>query len=128
MSGVMLEIKGLEASIDDKAILGIDLMVKPEVRHLGPNGSGKSTLGGCRDATAIASAGSSVAFKGGPPGAGRGVARPGRALSGLSVSVEIPSVSEHEFLPPRWKPCVAIGGAYPYGGRVSEGSPLCGRG
>jgi Fe-S cluster assembly ATP-binding protein len=43
----MLEIKGLRASIDGKAILnGIDLVIPPGEVHaiMGPNGSGKSTL------------------------------------------------------------------------------------
>ena len=43
----MLEINGLRASIDGKAILnGIDLVVPPGEVHaiMGPNGSGKSTL------------------------------------------------------------------------------------
>ena len=42
-----LEIKGLEASVEDKPILkGIDLVVKQGETHalMGPNGSGKSTL------------------------------------------------------------------------------------
>ena len=68
MSDEMLEIKGLAASVDDKAILkGIDLTVKPEEVHaiMGPNGSGKSTLGNVlsgRDGYGVTNG--SVAFKG----------------------------------------------------------------
>jgi Fe-S cluster assembly ATP-binding protein len=43
----MLEIRGLEASVEDKPILkGIDLIVRQGETHalMGPNGSGKSTL------------------------------------------------------------------------------------
>ena len=103
MSGAMLEIKGLEASVDDKAILkGIDLTVKPGEVHaiMGPNGSGKSTLGNVlsgRDGYSVT--GGSVAFK------GEDLleldvelrAREGLFL-GFQYPVEIPGVSNLEFL------------------------------
>ena len=43
----MLEIKNLQASINNKSILkGLNLVIKPGELHaiMGPNGSGKSTL------------------------------------------------------------------------------------
>ena len=47
MSDILLEIKGLRASIDDKEILkGVDLVIQKGEIHaiMGPNGAGKSTL------------------------------------------------------------------------------------
>lgn len=49
MQNNLLEIKGLEASVDGKTILkGLDLTVRPGEVHviMGPNGAGKSTLAG----------------------------------------------------------------------------------
>ena len=103
MSSAMLEIKGLEASVDYKAILkGIDLTVKPGEVHaiMGPNGSGKSTLGNVlsgRDGYSVNNG--SVAFK------GQDLldldvelrAREGLFL-GFQYPVEIPGVSNLEFL------------------------------
>ena len=47
MRDILLEIKGLRASIDDKEILkGVDLVIRKGEIHaiMGPNGAGKSTL------------------------------------------------------------------------------------
>ena len=47
MSDILLEIKGLRASIDDKEILkGVNLVIRKGEIHaiMGPNGAGKSTL------------------------------------------------------------------------------------
>ena len=103
MSRNLLEIKALEASVEDKAILkGIDLTVKPGEVHaiMGPNGSGKSTLGNVlsgRDGCSVNNG--SVAFK------GQDLldldvelrAREGLFL-GFQYPVEIPGVSNLEFL------------------------------
>ncbi len=103
MSENLLEIQGLAASVEDKAILkGIDLVVRPGEVHaiMGPNGSGKSTLGNVlsgRDGYTVT--GGLAHFK------GQDLleldvelrARAGLFL-GFQYPVEIPGVSNLEFL------------------------------
>jgi Fe-S cluster assembly ATP-binding protein len=103
MSENLLEIQGLAASVEDKAILkGIDLVVRPGEVHaiMGPNGSGKSTLGNVlsgRDGYTVT--GGLAHFK------GHDLleldvelrAREGLFL-GFQYPVEIPGVSNLEFL------------------------------
>lgn len=103
MNDILLEIKGLRASIGDKEILhGVDLSVRRGEIHaiMGPNGAGKSTLSavltGRPDYTVTAG---SVTF------AGRNLLEMSpeeRAWAGLFLSfqypVEIPGVSFTAFL------------------------------
>jgi Fe-S cluster assembly ATP-binding protein len=99
----MLEIKGLTASIGDKAILrGIDLAVPAGEIHaiMGPNGSGKSTLGyvlAGRDDYAVT--GGTVTFEGQDM---LTMAPEQRAAAGLFLAfqapVELPGVNNANFI------------------------------
>ena len=98
-----LEIRGLEASVEDKPILkGIDLVVRQGETHalMGPNGSGKSTLANVlmgRPGYAITAG--TVVFKGEDITA---LTTDQRAQRGLFLAmqypVEVPGVSTSNFL------------------------------
>ena len=100
---VMLEIKDLRASIEDKEILkGVNLTVKPGEVHaiMGPNGSGKSTLSAVLTGNpAYTVTGGSVSFYGKDLLA---LSPEDRAHEGLFLSfqypVEIPGVSMVNFM------------------------------
>jgi Fe-S cluster assembly ATP-binding protein len=104
----MLEIRGLEASVEDKPILkGIDLTVRQGETHalMGPNGSGKSTLANVlmgRPGYTITSG--RVLFKGEDI---TGLTPDKRAERGLFLAmqypVEIPGVSVVNFLRTAYK-------------------------
>ena len=103
-----LEIRGLEASVEDKPILrGIDLVVKQGETHalMGPNGSGKSTLANVLMGRPgyVLTAGQ-VLFKGEDI---RKLSADKRAQRGLFLAmqypVEIPGVSVVNFLRTAYK-------------------------
>lgn len=99
----MLNIKNLQAKVEDKTILnGLDLEVKPGEVHaiMGPNGAGKSTLGHVlagREGYEVT--GGQVDFNGQDL---LDLEAEERALAGLFLAfqypVEIPGVSNMEFL------------------------------
>src|SRR5512138_1524957 len=99
----LLEVRGLEARVDDKQILkGVDLVVRPGEVHaiMGPNGSGKSTLAGAlagRETYRVT--GGSATFDGKDLFA---MAPEARAAAGLFLGfqypVEIPGVGNLYFL------------------------------
>ncbi len=99
----LLEVRGLEARVDDKQILkGVDLVLRPGEVHaiMGPNGSGKSTLAGVlAGRSAYTVTGGTATFDGKDLLA---LAPEARAAAGLFLGfqypVEIPGVGNLYFL------------------------------
>jgi Fe-S cluster assembly ATP-binding protein len=103
-----LEIRGLEASVEDKPILkGIDLTVKQGETHalMGPNGSGKSTLANVlMGRPGYALTGGQVMFKGEDITKLTADRRAQRGLFlAMQYPVEIPGVSVVNFLRTAYK-------------------------
>ena len=103
-----LEIKGLEATVEDKPILkGIDLVVRQGETHalMGPNGSGKSTLANVlMGRPGYALTGGQVVFKGEDITKLTADKRAERGLFlAMQYPVEIPGVSVVNFLRTAYK-------------------------